>query len=556
MRFIKSCAARAVAVLAFVPVVAACGDDDAIQRRDSGDSDTSAPDIPPPDVEDVPEPEDTFDTPDMNDTVDTTETETVAPPDTVEETADAEVALCPVCGPLARCDDPAVGCVCVDPVNTRLVGSRCYPLDFVDPDLDRDPDGAWSVGGTNITHQQSGSVDPGSWAILSGSLSQTLDVPPWAAVPKLAVDLYGASFVGTGTWDFATGDGQVALPIPGFDITVPYRQCLGEAGHGDGVSFGLLARFLTVDRMTLVEDETCPDPGVLRDGDFSGGGSAWVLERGAIVDNGAIASDDPGLVLPVDDPCAPARATQRISVPLAGVNALRFKVRTRPGTTLGVALRERYPVSASVETNGLVETVSFCFTRFERGMVMPLTFVPLTPSGAQCVPGAAGLAEVDDVEFFDDSGCDSESLVSDPDFSRLGPLVAGSLAINEVVRTTLEAPDAFDERSLRIDALPCPEAGDAQAWYDVATRWPPRTTESGPAVRFVYKTTGNPTGFVGTPDQTFPASATWTPYSGCVGGAVDGFVRFLRIGLPSCGAHTLALDELEVFADPACRVGR
>lgn len=536
-------------------ISAACGDDDAISKREV---DTDTPFDIEVEAESEVEPEEVEDPvevgPDMVDVVDV-----VDDVDDTDDTAEleVEVRVCPSCGPLARCDDPAVGCVCLDPANTRLVGSRCYPLDFADPDLDRDPEGAWSVEGSNITHQESGQVDPGSWQIFMGSLSQTLDVPPHGSVAKLAVDLFAASIIGTGTWDFATGEGQVALPTPGFDVRVPYRQCLGEAAYGDGVVFSLLAQFTLIDRMTLVEDETCPDPGILRDGDFGAASeSPWRLDHGAVIAQGAITPGNPGLVLPLDNPCTPPGASQRISVPLDGANALRFKVRTRPGTTLGVKLRERFPVSASVETGGLVETVSLCFTRFERGMVMPLTFAPVATSGAACVPGTAGLAEVDDVEFFNDPGCESESLVSDPDFSRLGPLLSGSVGLNEVVRTTLTEPDAYDERSLRIDALPCPAVGDAQAWYDVATRWPARTTESGPAVRFVYKTTGNPTGFVGIPDQTFPAAATWTPYSGCIGGSIDGFVRFLRIGLLSCGAHTLALDEIEVFADPGCKVGR
>ena len=533
------------AMLALSPVVFACGADDAVERRDTGGIADVAPDIG-----------DTAETADT-DEIGVEEVAEVAEVEEVEEVEDVEVAVCPSCGPLARCDDPSVGCVCEDPVNTRLVGSRCYPLDFVDPDLDRDPDGAWEVSGQNVQHDVNGQVDPGSWRVLLGSLSQVLDVPPSGTVPKLAVDLYGASFLDSGLWDFATGEHAVALPTPGFDIRVPTRQCLGEAGYGEGVLFSVIASFVSLDRITLVTDETCPDPGVLRDGDFDGG-EGWRLERGAALTIGAVTEGDPGLSLPVDDPCTPARATQRISVPLAGANALRFKARTDPSTTLGVTLRDRFPASASVRTDGRVETVSFCFTAFERGMVMPLTFVPLVPTGAACVPGFGGHAAVDEVELFVDPSCESESLVSDPDFSRLGPLMAGSHHLNGVVRRTLVPPESHDERSIEIDALPCAPnpASTPQSWFDVATRWPKRSADSGPAVRFVYKTRGNPTGFVGTPSTTFSHAPSWTPFETCIEGSVDGTIRFLRIGLLTCGDHALAVDELEVYADPACGLGR
>ncbi|HRE92094.1 MAG TPA: hypothetical protein PK095_23465 [Myxococcota bacterium] len=394
-------------------------------------------------------------------------------------------------------------------------------------------------------------MDPGTWQLVIGSLSQVLDVPPSGSVPKLAVDLYGASFIESGQWDLATGEHSVALPRPGFDVRVPTRQCLGEAGYGDGVVFSVLGSFVMLDRITLVTDETCPDPGVLRDGDFDHG-DGWQLERGAVISQGAISAGEPGLSLPVDDPCVPAMATQRISVPLVGANALRFKAKTQPNTTLGVTLRDRYPASASVQTDGRVETVSLCFTAFERGTVMPLTFVPLVPGGVACVPGAGGLAAVDEVELVFDASCESESLVSDPSFSRLGPLMAGSVIINGVTRRALMAPESYDERSLEIDALPCPVTNYAESWFDVATRWPKRSAGSGPAVRFVYKTRGNPTGFVGTTSTTFPPSESWTPFQTCLGGSVDGWIRFLRIGLLTCGAHALAVDAIEVYADPAC----
>ncbi len=542
--------------LGLVLVLLACSGDDSTARTDTHIAldtfDVAVPDTFPDTVVDT--------LPDaVPDTLPDTDEPDLTPDIPSSPDASPDVLTCPTCGPLASCADPLVGCVCDAPDTMRLVGNRCYLLDFIDPDLDLDPANAWTTTGTNAEHLTTGDVDPGSWRFFYGLLTQTLDTPPFGSVPKLAVDVYGKNFFESGAWELGTQDRWVALPRPGFDARIPVRQCLGEAGYGDATLFSLATRFVTVDRITLVTDETCPDPGVLLNGDFDdtddpNDNGAWRLEDGATIVSGAVSAGNPGIELPIDNPCTPARATQLISVPLDGVNAVRFKAKVRPNTTLGVELRDRYPVSASVQTDGATQTVSFCFTHFELGTVMPLTFVPIhVTGGTVCTPGYDGLAAVDDVELIDDPSCDPEALVSDSSFSRLGPLIAANHMINGVKRTTLTAPDAFDDRSLQITALPCPPNNYAEAWVDVATRWPQRTAESGPAVRFVYKTTGAPTGFVGTTSTTFPHAATWTPWSACTNGNIDGFMGFVRIGLQTCGDHTLAIDDIEVYSDPACK---
>ncbi len=426
------------------------------------------------------------------------------------ETATCDCDTDADCANHEACDSSAEGSFCVCVASYDDLGSGC---EFSGAPLAPGFDDAapWTTsGGAMLDAAASGFDDPGvvTWvgekALCDASgVSQAFIMPTYAAAQPLAFELTFSGELDPPVFDAA--DAMVAFngkwtrfPATGSFKTA--RTCLGDVGFGGDVELrveGAVDRCpstleLIVDRLEVVRADyalvDCPDPGVVRDGNFDGDGSAWTTIGDATVEEGIGQGGSRAGRLRSQNFCdfAVLRGLASWPLPRTVPNAaLRFYWGGTDGALLEVGAGD-FDL-AKFTGSGTAGTSTVCLPPSSQGLAQTISFgIPRT--NGPCDTENVREFTVDTVEVVSAPDCGENPYLVDGDFE-LGPggtVTSGWVTFFDAPRgnASIRAGNAQNgSASLRLASRQ--RCGDvfAQATFVV----PEPDANGGPALKYFYR---------------------------------------------------------------------
>lgn len=418
------------------------------------------------------------------------------------------------CAEHETCDSSVDGRFCVCVAAYEDTGSGC---EFTGAPLAPGFDDAapWTTsGGAMIDAAAGGFDDPGLVTWLgenslcdASGVSQTFTMPPYSAAEPLALEL---TYLGEEFDIFDEAEAMVALNekwtlYPSNDAFSTVTTCLGDSAFGGDVEFRIDGRTdfcpasveLTVDRMEVVRAVDagldCPDPGVVRDGDFDGDGSAWEMFGDATVEDGIGQDGSRAGRLQTQTLCRSASLTGLASWPLQSTvpsPALRFYWNGTAGRALNVQAGD-FAV-ATITATGTPSTSTLCLPPSSQGLAGPITFgLPFT--GGSCATTDVRDFTIDSVEVVSAPDCGDDPYVLDGDFefAFTGTVSSGWISFSMEPRGTASIVSGDAESgnaSLRLASRQ--ECANISARSTIVVPKPDAT--GGPALKYFYRVGNNP----------------------------------------------------------------
>jgi len=419
------------------------------------------------------------------------------------------------CGEHETCDSSDAGRLCICVAAYEDTGSGC---EFAGAPLAPGFDDAvpWTTsGGAVLDPGADGFDDPGvvTWvdenALCDGSsVSQTFTMPPYAAAEPLALEL-----TYNGEEDFLFFDEAEAMVAinekwtryPGNGAFSTTTTCLGESAFGGDVEFRVegLTRScpsnlqLIVDRLEVVTAANagldCPDPGVVRDGDFDGDGTAWEMSGDATVEDGIGQNGSRAGRLQTQTLCSSASLEGLASWPLQSSvanPALRFFWSGTTGRVLDVSVGEF--ALASFTASGTTSTSTVCLPPSSQGLAQRVSLgIPFT--GGSCAAPDVRDFIVDTLEVVSAPDCGDDPYLVDGDFelALTGTVSSGWLLLSNepwgtvsIVTSDAQSGSASLQLASRQDCF----GVSAQATFVV----PKPDASGGPALKYYFRVGNNP----------------------------------------------------------------
>ncbi len=479
------------------------------------------------------------------------------PAEVLDAGADARVD--PSCGLHERLVEGA--CVCA-PGFARAESACAWSGVVVDPELLGVPPDAWAIdGGTLVDADQGGRVRfVGAGRSVRGALAQTVTLP---TSTEIDVPLALSTTVELGAGTFS---GELYLRGERSSFWSPSNRslssCLGERLLGQTMQLMLSGRSFvifggtpswSISRVDIAPDPSCPLPGEVPNGDFSGLGR-WSANSGEVVSfevaSGLGLNGASGARLTTTDTCSVAALYNTVAVPL-GNPALEIIARAAPdGSRFRSRIGDAYFHDFSA--NPVFKPYRMCLPAGLRGLTLPLS---LEIGGATPSCGGAVTLYADSVRFVDDPSCAAPEPVQNAHFDEptIAPWVVSSASPGAVALRSGEALQLSRDRTC--DGI------DVTAFVDVPV--PPPMT----GVRFNYRVFGagaplQARVYVGGSSESFVAAPPpATNRSFCLpprsfGNVVSASIGVSDIeGTPVCAESsfgTLRVDDLSASFDATC----
>lgn len=477
------------------------------------------------------------------------------------------------CGPHQACRDTADAPVCECVRGYRPEAGACVWSGVVaDPDLNGTP-GAWTVKngvaitGGAATFDQAASCN-------GGHLSQTIELPPASFAEPLAVEVTASVSIDRALDDYRPGAAiRLGDRVTFLDrltkTSTTVRACLGDAAFGGPTRIdvsqgnGILCPYatlgMTIERIDIVPDSTCPPLGAIVNGDFAQASTGWTLSAAqannepttAEVAPSTALGSGPAAHLFVGKPCAELHATTSVAIP-SGPTALVFDAQLTPGRSADITVDQHRLVT--LEGSGSPATFRVCIPAGVGGWARTLAWNAYVGGG--CGTDDPTELWLDNVAVVSDPSCGAA--IADPGFEQAPGGALRAWWISPRFERTTDPQRVHDGLAAAYAQGARCEGGDIYA--DVSV--PLATATGGPALRFWMDNTTTASELVfeqGDP-TVLPVSAGWEQHVVCLppyraGGrvSVDLYASFgdgTACGDPS--AEHLAVDDFEVITDPSC----
>lgn len=344
----------------------------------------------------------------------------------------------------------------------------------------------------------------------------------------------------------STGPGS-QLPLV-VTLASPFAQC--DANQTE----------LDIDHFEIVPatSDTCPDPGVVPNGDAEGTGG-WTFQTGgsgaetASFAPGVGANGSRGVKLFVSQRCDLARATVPVSVPAADATGSPALSIFHSGSINLTLDQTSFPTSG----NGQPTVDHYCLPAPLRGLVLQLEADVAVPGGL-CTDVLNTQAVVDDVKVANDPACGTDPQVTDPGFeSGALPLVLSSTPGKSTAAVVADPAAHGGQHDL---ALAVSDAC-TNAFYVTQVAAPTVNPGEGAAVSFYYRLeAGTSSLFVsGTTNFAPMRDGQWHQGFACIDQRFPGrsqeFLVELSTSGMTCGAiatETVSIDDLAAVSTPMC----
>lgn len=431
------------------------------------------------------------------------------------ETVTCECETDADCAEHETCDSSSEGRICVCAAAYEDFGAGC---EFTGAPLAPGFDDAepWTTsGGAVLDAAAQGFDDPGvvTWVgekslCDASAVSQTFAMPPYSAAEPLVLELTFSGELDPPVFDAA--DAMVAFnekwtrfPATGSFKTA--RTCLGDAAFDGDVAFrvdGAVRRCpsaleLSVDRLEVVRAEggplDCPVPGMVRDGNFDGDGSAWAMVGTATVEDGIGQGGSRAGRLRSQQHCETAKLTGLASWPLQRTlpnPALQFYWSGTNGRLLEVNVGNFE--LARFTASGTTEMSTVCLPPSSQGLAQNVAFrIPRTSE--TCDKPDVRDFTIDTVEVVSAPDCGENPYLVDGDFELAlsGTVASGWATFFDPARgnASIGAGNAQNgNASLRLASRQ--RCGDVTARATFVV--PKPDAVGGPALKYFYRVGTNP----------------------------------------------------------------
>jgi hypothetical protein len=447
--------------------------------------------------------------------------------------------------------------------------------------------------------QTGGMKDPGVVALttadfncdVNGIVSQTLAMPRRSRAEPLQIQVTSTSMgkhggggqggadpvaaIGSGWYDH-----QFSSPPFGYTTST---LCLGaahfapESSTGPGVQLPLVVTMtasqidrcdpllteLDVDHLEIVpatNPDTCPDPGVVPNGDAEGTGG-WTFQTGgstgatAAIAKNVGSNGSAGVRLFDAQRCDSARANVQVSVPAADATGAPALSVYHQGTHLSVVIDQ---TTLPLSGNGQATVDRYCLPAPLRGLVLPFQAVLYVGGSGTCTDVVNSQAIIDNVSVANDPMCGTDPYVTDPGFeSGTLPLVVSATAGKSTAAVVADPNAHGGQHDL---ALTVSDAC-TNAFYVTQVAAPPVTAGEGAAVSFYYRLAAGTSSFFvsGTTNFAPTRDGQWHQAFACIDPRFPGrsqqFLVELSTSGTTCGAiadETVSIDDLAVVSTTMC----
>jgi hypothetical protein len=436
-----------------------------------------------------------------------------------------------------------------------------------------------------------GMKDPGLAAVTAmnfqcqdaGFVSQMLTMPRRSRAEPL---VFQATYAASAKHGPTAPDPAVAVGVGWYDhqlasANLGYKtstQCLGgahfapESSTGPGAQLPLVVTMgtqghcdfgaeLDIDHLEILPaatPDTCPDPGVVPNGDAEGTGG-WTFQIGgsggesAAIVQGVGSNGSAGVKLFAAQRCDLARATVPVSVPVADATGSPALSIFHSGSLSLAIDQTTLPTSG----NGQPTVDHYCLPAPLRGLVLQLEADISVPGGV-CTDVVNTEAVVDDVTVANDPACGTDPQVTDPGFeSGTLPLVVSAIPGKSTAAVVADPTAHGGQHDL---ALTVSDAC-TDAFYVTQVATPPVNAGEGAAIAFYYRlAAGTSSLFVsGTTNFAPTRDGQWHQAFACLdprfAGRSQQFLVQLSTSSMTCGAiapETVSIDDLSAVSTPMC----
>ena len=474
------------------------------------------------------------------------------------------------CAEHASCSDASgtAACTCA-PGYSREAGACTWTGVVKDPGFQNAPQ-AWtlSTGATlDAAATGSGEVDPGTLTLGDGrsnelvQATQEVALPPLSLSGPLALRLRtkGSCYSCYPTAQLEVKlDGRY-LPVPAGNAYGDVSLCLGERHMGKRGTLALVSetpsyatQTVTLDRVSIEPEPTCPRPGEVFNGDFERA-DGWSATGAAVLQASTGVDGSRGAHL-AGTYGHPARLQGSVSIPDAPRQALEFSA-AGSGDPLNVRLGDL--LLGRIAASGAWTRYQMCLPDGLRGLGSSLSFAV---DGAYGVNGN-GTWDVDGVHLVEDASCGDAAPLPNAGFESTGNPNAWSITGGYGVGWEFLVDPAVAKsgvRSMHFSSTePC-----SDAYFANLVTVPQPKEGAGPAVRYWTKRSGTHLTARALIGDWARVGSEWTQHTDCLSPRVVGRTMQYQLWVYGGGglcANTFPtehvwVDDFEVTTDAACPV--